>query len=299
METEPTMPKHSRNFSRYLPSDQQAQKWGWRLLDAGCQTVPANSPYPCESHPENYLFDTDGRRTLDEFQLIYINGGSGLFESRTHRETNVHAGQALLLFPGEWHRYRPDPGQAWTEYWLGFRGREAERIMATFFNPCSPVLTIPQPQALHDHFRQILHWLKAPGPGKERILASHIPLALALVQDDPFNHADSGDPQLTHRAKAVMLEDLSTQTDLQALAKTLGVSYTRFRLAFKRETGYSPRQYENQLRLNRARDLLLREKKSVSETAHALGYRSAYYFSRAFKQRFQRSPQKWVQRNVS
>lgn len=293
------MDKHSRNFSRYLPSDQQAKQWGWRLLDAGCQLVPAHSPYPVSSHPENYLFDTNGRRTLDEYQIIYISEGTGYFESRSLKETPVCAGQALILFPGEWHRYRPDSRKPWKEYWLGFRGREAERIMAIFFNANSPILTIQKPPALHDHFKQILHWLKTPDPGNEQILASHIPLALALLQGDSTKSDTSSDQQLIERAKAAMLDDLGIQTDLHALVKTLGVSYSRFRFAFKRETGYSPRQYENQLRLNRARDMLLREKKSVSQTAHALGYRSVYYFSRVFKQHFHYSPQKWVKRNAT
>lgn len=292
------MDKQSRNFSRYLPSDQQAQQWGWRLLDAGCQLVPSHSPYPSNSQPKNYLFDKNGHRTLDEYQIVYISEGTGYFESRSHPETLVSAGQALILFPGEWHRYRPDPQNPWTEYWLGFRGREAERIMAIFFNANSPILTIPKPQVLHDHFRQILHWLKTPDPGNEQILASHIPLALALIQGDLSKGVTSSDQKLIDRAKAAMLDDLGIQTDLHALVKTLGVSYSRFRFAFKRETGYAPREYENQLRLNRARDMLLREKKSVSQTAQALGYRSVYYFSRVFKQHFHYSPKKWVKRNA-
>lgn len=49
----------------------------------------------------------------------------------------------------------------------------------------------------------------------------------------------------------------------------------------------------------RARDMLLREKKSVSQTAQAVGNRSVYYFSRVFKQHVHYSPQKWVKRNAT
>lgn len=217
------MSKHSLNFNRYLPIDQQAKQWGWMLLDAGCHTIPKNGSYPADSHPENYLFDTERRRTLDEFQLVYITEGEGSFESRSHLETKVHAGQALLLFTGEWHRYRPDPAQAWTEYWLGFHGREAERIMATFFDPRRPILTAHSSQHLHDHFKHVLRWLEAPSEsGNEQILASYIPLALALLHDGSASHTIDGDRHLIEQAKTAMLDDLSTQTDLQALAKTSG-----------------------------------------------------------------------------
>ncbi|MGB0259719.1 MAG: helix-turn-helix domain-containing protein, partial [Coraliomargarita sp.] len=74
----------------------------------------------------------------------------------------------------------------------------------------------------------------------------------------------------------------------------LGVSYSRFRFAFKEQTGFSPRTFEIMIKLNRSRDMLLREHKSVTETATALGYSSVYYFSRAFKKQFGQSPKQWL-----
>lgn len=104
----------------------------------------------------------------------------------------------------------------------------------------------------------------------------------------------NSDAELVIRAKAEMLTHLTDRTDLEALASALGISYSRFRFAFKKQTGYSPREYENMMKLNRARDLLLREQKSVSETADTLAYSSVYYFSRVFKKQFGQSPQQWL-----
>ena len=295
------MPNHSTSFSRYLPTDQQAREWGWRLIDAGRQTLNPNAPYPNKGHPQSYLFDNDGRRTLDEFQIVFIASGSGHFESASTPSTTISPGTALLLFPGEWHRYRPSKTSGWTEYWLGFGGREATRIMQSFFNQKEPIVPVGQPDALIQHFHQILHWLQQPVAAKEQILASHIPTALALLRSsmltDEVTH--NSDAELVMQAKAEMLTQLTGRTDLEALASALGISYSRFRFAFKRQTGYSPREYENMMKLNRARDLLRREQKSVSETADILGYSSVYYFSRAFKKQFAQSPQQWLRGKTS
>lgn len=290
------MPPSQENFRRYLPTDQQAQKWGWRLIDAGRQKVFPGADYPGPGHPVSYLFDKTGRRTLDEFQLVFITSGSGVFESRSVPETAIRAGTALLLFPGEWHRYRPDPETGWAEYWIGFSGSEAKRIMDTFFQKRSPVLSVRHPEVLIGHFEQILEWLRRPGTsGKEQILASHVPLALALVRTDlqnPIPTPGSGE-SFVNMAKTFMLEQMDKRADLQKLARDLGISYSKFRFAFKEQTGYPPRQYENRIKLNRARDLIAREGRSVSEAASDLGYSSVYYFSRAYKKHFGHSPSNW------
>tara|TARA_B100001971_G_scaffold73844_1_gene68081 strand:- start:95 stop:1003 length:909 start_codon:yes stop_codon:yes gene_type:complete len=290
------MPAHHESFSRYLPTDQQARQWGWRLVHAGRQTIPPQTAYPGKGHPLGYLFDSDGRRTLDEFQIVYITKGSGSFESKSCRKTLIHAGDAMLLFPNEWHRYQPAPETGWSEYWTGFLGREATRIMNAFFSPQQPICRVGQGDALIQHFDQILYWLQRPVAAREQILASHIPLTLALIKSGALtaDSAQSKDGELVIQAKATMLENLSTHTDLEALASELGVSYSRFRFAFKRQTGYSPREFENTIKLNRARDLLIREQRSITETANELGYSSVYYFSRAFKKHFGQSPKTWL-----
>lgn len=287
------------NFSRYLPTDQQAKAWGWRLVHTGRQIVPSHAEYPGKGHPLNYLFDKDGRRTLDEFQVVFITRGSGTFESHSQPATTVVAGDALLLFPDEWHRYRPTQETGWSEYWVGFRGQEAERIMQAFFSPKQPILKVGQSDALIQHFDQALHWVQQAVPGKEQILASHIPLILAFLKSGalPQENSLSKDSEIVLQAKATMLANLDTQTDLEALAQNLGVSYSRFRFAFKKQTGYSPREFENMIKLNRSRDLLLRERMSVTDAAHALGYSTVYYFSRVFKKQFGQSPRKWLNDN--
>jgi len=292
------MSRSSTSFSRYLPTNQQAKKWGWRLLDAGRQTVSPGEAYPREGHPMNYLFDRNGYRIINEYQVVYLIAGRGHFRSRSIESTPLHAGDALLLYPGEEHHYHPDPQTGWTEVWVGFRGKEADRIMESFFDRRHPVIQVAQREAMVDHFDRLLGWLERTDPSKQQILASHVPLTLALLGPGvQGSHRTAGkDAELVARAKESLLVKLDEKTDLHALARSLGVSYSRFRFAFKEQTGFAPREFENYLKLNRARDLLRHDGTSVSETAHMLGYSNVYYFSTAFKKRFGLSPMKWLER---
>ena len=284
------------SFTRYLPADQQTRRWGWRLLDVGRQNIPPKATYPATGHPLQYLFDDSGKRTLNEFQIVFIATGSGSFESRSNPSTVVRAGDAFLLFPGEWHRYCPAPQTGWSEYWLGFRGQDAERIMATFFNRKKAIHHTSQANEILRLFDQLLHWTKNPFPGVEHVMASFVPMILGFLHaSDLISRLDRKlDAQLIMDAKSRMLQNLAGRTDLNKLAKSLGMSYSKFRIMFKEHTGYAPREFENLIKLNRACDLLRSGNYTVSQTAESLGYASIYYFSRAFKKQFGKSPQQWT-----
>ncbi len=71
--------------------------------------------------------------------------------------------------------------------------------------------------------------------------------------------------------------------DAESLAELCGLSQSQMYRLFKEETGTSPVEYRNRLRVEKA-CILLREKEfTVGEIAEMLGFESIFYFSRVFK----------------
>lgn len=70
---------------------------------------------------------------------------------------------------------------------------------------------------------------------------------------------------------------------LQKMAEMTKLSPSYFRQLFKEITGYSPIQYQNRVKVYKAKDLIMAGECNVSEAAYALGYEDIYYFSRLFK----------------
>ena len=64
---------------------------------------------------------------------------------------------------------------------------------------------------------------------------------------------------------------------------------------FKEVTSLSPMQYLKQIRLHRARLLMLEEGSNAGEAAHRVGYSSPSQFSREFKRLFGQTPRQEVQ----
>lgn len=70
---------------------------------------------------------------------------------------------------------------------------------------------------------------------------------------------------------------------IEDLAQMADLSLSRFRVLFREYTGHSVVQYQNWLRINRAKDLLLSGEHSVTQAAKEVGFADVFYFSRLFK----------------
>ena len=86
---------------------------------------------------------------------------------------------------------------------------------------------------------------------------------------------------------------LSPDKNADDMAKACGVSRSSFFLRFKESFGMSPGQYREQLKMTQARELLLKENKTVSEIAAELNYSSVFYFSNRFRKFFGMSPSEY------
>ena len=74
------------------------------------------------------------------------------------------------------------------------------------------------------------------------------------------------------------------------LAELVHLSEDRFNHLFKECLGLSPLQYINDLRLNRAMDLLKKGRCSTSEAAGMVGFEDYNYFGRIFRRKFGVTP---------
>ncbi len=77
---------------------------------------------------------------------------------------------------------------------------------------------------------------------------------------------------------------------LAELAEAVHLSPIHFHRRFKAATGQTPHEYMEHLRMQQARRMLAGGAESVSAIAEACGYANPFYFSRAFKRIYGRSP---------
>lgn len=280
------------SFSRYLPVEDDALRWGLHVVDAGFTEIQPDSPYPPGKHPAEYRLSWDQGRTLNEYQLVYITRGRGIFETQETGRIRIEAGQAFILFPGVWHRYHPVRKQGWDENWIGFNGDVAKRIMEGFFSPEKALIQIGHDQELLDLILSVTKLMQQPSAGYQQLIAARAMEVLAQVRLRSLSYraVDRDVARKVQDARLHLLEHSAEPVDMNDLASQLGLSYSRFRSVFKESTGTSPHQYHLDIRLNKARELLCHSTLTLTEIADRVGFTDAYYFSRLFKKKKGCSP---------
>lgn len=97
------------------------------------------------------------------------------------------------------------------------------------------------------------------------------------------------------RAVAWIRDNYNVRLKIEALCDVSGMSRASLHRHFLSMTGLSPIQYQKQLRLQEARQLLLAGENRASDVAFVVGYESASQFSREYLRQFGVSPARDVQ----
>jgi signal transduction histidine kinase/DNA-binding response OmpR family regulator/streptogramin lyase len=128
-----------------------------------------------------------------------------------------------------------------------------------------------------------------------RLNATIASLATAQSQDMPPHSSKikNHEQKLLKQVEKVLWKkiDKGVETKVKDLAQELHMSERQLQRQIKLLTGLTPSEYINEVRLQKARQLILEGTYStVSEVAYQLGYTYPSYFSKVFTKRFGRPP---------
>jgi len=282
----------NESFVKYLHAGALDKEWGLFLTGAGYAQIPATSVYPPNVHPSGYFFTWEKGRVLQEYQINYITEGSGIFETSSD-QFQVVPGSMLILRPGMWHRYKPDPNTGWNEHYIGFNGDFCSHLFNEgFFQPGKPVLYVGFQESILKLFLEIIQLVKDEKTGHQQVAAGNTILILSKILSVVRNQEFAGKSieRTIRKACLYFRENLNTNVNIEELANELNVGYSYFRQMFRKYTGISPTQYHLSLRIQKAKDLLVSTDQSFKEIAIDLGFESYFYFSRIFKDKTGKSP---------
>ncbi len=142
----------------------------------------------------------------------------------------MEAGNVILLFPGQWHRYRANRTTGWGVYWVHFLGEIADDLVKReFISPRRPILRVGLDDSILSAFNRMLDDLRMEPAGLQQILAAHTLeiLARALGTANSQHHPPHS-KDLVRKAKLMLDEDPDNLPVIEDLIGSLDIGARSF-----------------------------------------------------------------------
>ena len=272
-------------YFRYFRIDDRARRWGTYVTTCGESIIAPYASYPPLEHPPTHHFDWQHGRKLTEHQIVYVSEGGGTLETESST-LHINAGDAVLLVPNMWHRYKPDEATGWHEQWVGFSGDTVQQIFQEgFFSLKDPVIPIREEKVMLETFHQIFQCAKEGTAGLQQVMAARTGVLLSLIcsSTQPLPMKGHSESDIVEQARSLMWSQEARELPLEDIAKRLNVSYSTFRRTFREHAGVSPHQYRLHVKVSAAREMLRSTGLLVKEIGCHCGFEDEQYFCRIFK----------------
>jgi AraC family transcriptional regulator, arabinose operon regulatory protein len=239
---------------------------------------------------------TTGWRTLPGTLTAFTTGYESLLLRPGQPDLHVHSGQVLCVPQGERHQIDIASRRGGVSRWshIAFRLLGGIDVFSLLVPPA--VLT-GAPARRIGTINEELAALHAPGEAPLHRVARRQSLAMELlailaehsgVREDRLPAADAL-PRLGGVLE-LMAKDLAHPPDIDQMARACSLSTSRFHATFRSVMGVSPGRYLQDLRLLRAKHLLLAADLPVKAVADETGFGDVFLFSRLFRKRCGSSP---------
>jgi AraC-like DNA-binding protein len=155
--------------------------------------------------------------------------------------------------------------------------------------------TSPLPQPIKDAAVRLLDCLRSPTDSKvlgPQFVREIVYRVLRGEQGEVLGALAAGNTHFARISRVLdhLHRDYARPIDIESLARQAKMSSSVFYQKFKAVTTMSPLQYIKNVRLDKARLLMIQDGCTASAAAFAVGYESAPQFSREYKRQFGVSP---------
>ncbi len=238
---------------------------------------------------KNIEYKVIRKKGRNDYHILYVIHGE-CFVWYNDKEYKLESGDYVIYFPHEKQEYRYAGIKETHTYWIHFTGSAVEEIFSdAHLN--SGVHFAPENKSVQTCFKKIItfHSLQ-----KYELQANAYLLSLicALSLGESEKSADEYPQYLIDVIKYINL-NWQKQISISLLAEMACLSKSRFLHSFKDNVGMSAYSYMVNIKIEKAKELLLSTDMNISAVAETVGYSDSLYFSRLFKKHVGISPREY------
>jgi AraC-like DNA-binding protein/mannose-6-phosphate isomerase-like protein (cupin superfamily) len=237
----------------------------------------------------------------DQHIFIYCLEGRGEVTIKKHKYS-IEAGEFFIVPPKTAHTYAADEIVPWTIYWIHFKGKTADAINELLRQKYNGHKGFKQyDEKTIRLFNEMYNQLER-GYSMDHLLYSNMCLfhffatfiyTSTYTETGELNHKDIHDLAIDFLSK-----NLDKTLTLEEIAASVNLSASHFSFVFKQKTGFTPIEYFNHLKVQKACQYLLFTSLRIKEIAVELGIEDQFYFSRMFTKLMGISPNEYRERRI-
>lgn len=251
-------------------------------------------PYFVVEREANPLWTYSGKPSENHCIIGYAKSGKAYYNVNG-RSITVSKGNVLFFAMDQDHRAQSDPDDPWSFYSISFSVDFKNEYSKDFFMNLPNVFRCSDSLKLSSDFSELNRtWTTKPKGYRLKCRSLILDIIYIILTDEDRRRFSSAHFERISEIIDMIREDFTKNWSVSELSALSGLSQSHFRLLFKQMTGLTTVQFQNDLRIDKAKDLLLSKSCNVTEAAYAVGFNDVYYFSRLFKKRTGRNPSEFT-----
>lgn len=221
------------------------------------------------------------RASYDSFLILYVVRGKGYCYLDNQR-AELYANSLVILDCYLPHRYGTDSG--WEIYWIHFDGRMARDYFEAIAQSNRQLILLRNTYHVEHALGRMYNMFHIDKRINEALISKNTTSVLTefLVSELPEEEVSEHSVRI-EEVLSYINEHIDQPLTLESLAQHVSLSPFYFSRVFKRETGYTLREYLINTRINAARFYLRTTQLSIKEITYRCGYGSDSTFCTTFK----------------
>ena len=222
------------------------------------------------------------------FIIEYIVSGHGYLEINNEKY-KLNPGDAYIIHPGDFCAYYSDDKEPYKKYWVNF---VAGFFFTELFKEYNINDRVIRNMDLSGFFDELFKLEELYISNDELYIPAsklifNVLMEIALHQE---NDVTSPNIELAHKIRVFLYKSISTRITIDDIAKKFYRSKNDINRQFKNKYNMTPHNYLLNLRIDKAKNLLVNSKQTLAEIANFLCFSSEFHFSNSFKKNVGISP---------
>ena len=232
--------------------------------------------------------------TRDWYVLGYARSGSAYYNFSGNTQTAAK-GNVIFTRSNESYSAYSKPDDPWSfisaAFTIEFGDPESEQVVTSLPNIFKCSDSVP----MADNFGELVRvWSAKPCGYKLKCRSILLDIMYTLLADEDRRRNHSAHFSKINEIVEFLRQNYTGSYSVDELSELSGLSPSYFRSLFKQLTGLTTVQFQNKLKIDKAKDLIISHSCNITEAAEAVGFSDVYYFSRMFRKITGKNPSEFL-----